>query len=62
MMKEPILEPPVVTATDEEWRCEGCGRVILNGERVYLYADEDETAVAHIVCPKRNSVENNEPN
>lgn len=45
-------EPPVVTASDEHWRCEACGRGILDGERVHLY---DDGVVAHIECPARAS-------
>lgn len=48
-------EPPIVTAAGEHWRCEGCGRGIVTGERVYLYADEDDTVVAHLECPARAS-------
>ena len=48
-------EPPIITATGGE-RCEGCGRGIAAGTRVYLYRDEDdETIVTHIECPPRAS-------
>ena len=49
-------EPPIIAVEhDGVWNCEGCRRPILNGERVYLYADEDETVVAHLECPARAS-------
>jgi len=46
-------EPPIVFAEGEDWRCEACGRVIVEGERMYLYAGEDPTVVTHVECPVR---------
>lgn len=47
-------EPPIVIASDaDHWRCEGCGRVIRHGERVYLCVDEDVAVVTHVDCPPR---------
>lgn len=48
-------EPPIMTVEhDGVWKCEGCGRGIPAGTRVYLYRDEDDdTVVAHIECPPR---------
>ena len=46
-------EPPVVAASiTDDWRCEACSRVVRDGERVHLWADEDSTVVTHLKCPE----------
>jgi hypothetical protein len=44
------LAPPIVTSGAEHWRCEGCKRGIMTGDRVYLW---DDDVVTHVACPAK---------